>query len=122
MKNYRGTALASVRATIWKTFGVERLPVLPSNPSVADIIAWKQAPETIACFDALFEKNNDNVYWISVIARVAFNEATVPNLSYTHCAFTMAVCDIFLNPAFKAIVCTEKRMKRRMACYIVSYR
>src|SRR5256885_8940849 len=52
---------------------------------------------TIACFDALFEKNNDNVYWISVIARTAFNEATVPNLTHAHCAFTMAVCDIFLR-------------------------
>ena len=70
---------------------------------------------------ALFEKNNDNVYWISVIARVIFNEAMVPNLSHAHCAFTMAVCDIFLNPASKAIVCTEKRMKRRMECYIVSH-
>src|SRR5947209_1612575 len=122
MKNYRGTALASVRSAIWKTFGAERLPVLPSNSSAADIIAWKQASETIACFDSLFERNNDGLYWIAVIARAAFNEVTVPTLSHAHCAFTLTVCDILLNPASKAIVCTEKRMKRRMERYIVSHR
>ena len=122
MKNYQDTVLASIRSAIWKTFGAERLPVLPSNSSAAGIIAWKQASETIACFDALFERNNDGLYWIAVIARAAFNEATVPTLTHTHCAFTLAVCDILLNPASKAIVCTEKRMKRRMERYIVSPR
>jgi len=122
MKNHRGAALASVRSAIWRVFGTEKLPLLRSNALLADIVLWKNSAQVSACFDALFEKNNDDVYWVMVIARTAFNEATVPNLTHAHCAFTMAVCDIFLNPASKAIVCTEKRMKRRMECYIVSHR
>ena len=113
--------LASVRSAIWHVFGAEKLPLLRSNALLADIVLWKNSAQVSACFGALFEKNNDDVYWVMVIARTAFNEATVPNLTHAHCAFTMAVCDIFLNPASKAIVCTEKRMKRRMECYIVSH-
>src|SRR6185369_1483890 len=122
MKNYRGTALSAVRNAIWKTFGAERLPVLRANSSTSDIIAWKQSTETIACFDALFEKNVEGYFWVTAIARTAFSDAAVPMLTNAHCAFTLAVCDIFLNPASKGIVCTEKRMKRRMTRYIVSFR
>jgi len=122
MKNHQGAALASIRSAIWRVFSAEKLPLLRSNALLADIVLWKNLAQVSACFGALFEKNNDDVYWVMVIARTAFNEATVPNLTHAHCAFTMAVCDIFLNPASKAIVCTEKRMKRRMECYIVSHR
>lgn len=121
MKNYRGTALSNVRNAIWKIFGVERLPVLRANSSAADIISWKQAKETIDCFDALFEKNSDGIFWVKAIARTAFTDAAVPNLTTTHYAFTLVVCDIFLNPNSKGIICTEKRMKRRMARYTVSF-
>jgi hypothetical protein len=122
MKNHRGAAMANVRSATWRVFGSERLPPLRSNALLADVITWKQAQKTIACFDALFEKNDDDRYWIVVIARTAFNEAMVPTLSHAHCAFALAVCDILLNPASKGIICTEKRMKCRMEHYIVSLR
>ncbi|RIB14637.1 hypothetical protein C2G38_2194478 [Gigaspora rosea] len=35
-----------------------------------------------------------------------------------HCAFTLAVCDIILNPKSKYIKCTEKLMKRRLKRYL----
>src|SRR5256886_10870204 len=119
MKNHRGAALASVCLAIWRIFGAEKLPLLRSNALLADIMLWKNLAQVSACFGALFEKNNDDVYWVMVIVRTAFNEATVPNLTHAHSVFTMAVCDIFLNPTSKTIVCTEKRLKRRMECYIV---
>src|SRR5947209_19334695 len=122
MKNHRGTALASVRSAVWKTFGTSKLPPLNTSASAQDIIAWKQSSETIACFDCLFEKNADDVFWVTIIARATFTEAAVPNLTSCHCAFTLAVCDILLNPASKSTTCTEKRMKRRMDRYIVSLR
>jgi len=120
MKNYRGAALANIRSSIWRVFGAEKLPLLRSNTSLANIVEWKKKPEVNDCFGNLFNKNNDDIYWIMVIARTTFNEAIVPNLTHAHCAFTLAVYDIFLNPASKSIVCTEKRMKKRIECYIVS--
>ena len=104
--------MANVRSATWRVFGSEKLPPLQSNALLSDIIAWKQAQKTIACFNALFERNDDDHYWITVIAQTAFNEVMVPTLSHAHCAFALAVCDILLNPVFKEIICTEKRMKR----------
>jgi len=121
MKNYQGTALSSVRNAMWRVFGAERLPPLRSNASAADVIQWKQSQPVIAAFDSLFQQNAEGVFWITAIARAAFSETAVPNITSTHCAFTLAVCDILLNPQSKGTVCTEKRIKRRMARYIVSY-
>ena len=89
MKNYRGTALSNVRNAMWKVFGVEKLPPLRSNASAADVIKWKQSQPVIDTFNSLFEKNSDDVFWITAIARAAFTEAesqtlltlTVPLLS-----------------------------------------
>src|SRR4051812_33053851 len=120
MKNHRGASLANVRAAIWRVFGANELPLLRSNAALTDIVAWKQSKQTAACFDRLFQKNTDGIFWVMVIARAAFTEAAVPNLTTAHHAFTLAVCDIFLNPASKGIICGEKRMKRRMDAYIVS--
>ena len=51
-----------------------------------------------------------------VIAQVAF-----PKIEITaeHCAVTLAVCDIYLNPDSKGIICNEKRIKNQMRKYIV---
>ena len=62
MKNHRGAALASVRSAIWRVFGTEKLPLLRSNALLADIVLWKNSVQVSTCFDALFEKNNDDVY------------------------------------------------------------
>jgi len=113
--------LSNVRNAMWKVFGVEKLPPLRSNASAADVIKWKQSEPVVDTFTSLFEKNSDDVFWITAIARAAFTETAVPNLTNAHCAFTLAVCDILLNPQSKGTICTEKRIKRRMARYIVSY-
>jgi hypothetical protein len=56
----------------------------------------------------LFQENSEGVYWVSLIAQAAFSEGTVPTLSNAYCAFTLAVCDIFLNPRSRGIICSEK--------------
>ena len=76
----------------------------------------------INCFLSLFEINNDGLYWVMAIARSAFSESAVLTLSRAHCAFTLAVCDIYLNPHSVRIVCNEKQMKLRMDKYIVRSR
>jgi hypothetical protein len=120
MKNHRGSALQSVRAAMWRVFGSERLPTLRSNTDAATIVAWKSTKQVNDCFCLLYELNHEGVFWVSIIARVAFTEVAAPTLSHEHCAFTLAVCDIFLNPRSKGIICTEKRMKYRIERYLVN--
>jgi len=121
MKNYQSTALFNMRNAMWKVFSVEKLPLLRSNASAMNVIKWKQSEPVVDTFISLFKKNSDNVFWITVIARAAFTKTAVPNLTNTHCAFTLMVCNILLNPQSKETICTEKHIKWRMAWYIVSY-
>jgi hypothetical protein len=107
---------------MWRVFGVERLPQIKRFATAADIVEWKKNINVINCFSSLFEINNDGLYWVMAIARSAFSESAVPTLSHAHCAFTLAVCDIYLNPRSVGIVCDEKQMKLRMDKYIVRSR
>ncbi|CAG8586522.1 4444_t:CDS:2 [Gigaspora rosea] len=118
VKNHRGAALQNVHSSIWKVFGRERLPLLKSTISAAGIIRWKKSPQVDDCYRALFEKNSEGVFWVSIIARSAFSMVAVPTLTNHHCAFTLAVCDILLNPRSKTVLCKDKLMKRRMSQYI----
>jgi len=112
--------LQSVRSSIWKVFGHERLPPLKSTASATEILRWKESPQVNDCYRALFEQNSEGVFWVSIIARSAFSMVAVPTLTNHHCAFTLAVCDILLNPRSKSVMCKDKFMKRRMSQYLVS--
>jgi hypothetical protein len=120
MKNYRGAACQNVRNSIWKVFGVEKLPLLKSSAGASEIVRWKQSAEVADCFRSLFVQNESGAYWIDLIARNAFSTAAVPTLTHDHCAFTLAVCDIILNPRSRSVQCTQKRMKRRVEKFLVS--
>ena len=119
MKNNRGAALQSVRLAMWKVFGSERLSSLKSNAKASIIVKWKENPKIGECHRLLFETNSENVFWISAIARAAFSESTVLTLTSEYCAFSLVVCDIFLNPKSKSITCDEKNMKHRIEKYLV---
>src|SRR5260364_179723 len=119
MKNNRGAALQSVRSAMWKVFASERLPFLKSNAKASIIVKWKENPKIGECHRLLFETNSKNVFWISVIARAAFSEITFPTLTSEHCAFSLAICDIFLNLKSKSITCNEKNMKHHIEKYLV---
>ncbi|RIB01948.1 hypothetical protein C2G38_2050450 [Gigaspora rosea] len=103
MKNYQGAACQNVRNSIWKVFGVEKLPLLKSNTGASGIVRWKQSVEVADCFCSLFVQNESGAYWIDLIARNAFSTAAVPTLTHDHCAFTLAVCDIILNPQSRSV-------------------
>ena len=120
MKNLRGASVQNVRAAVWHVFGCERLPPLKKNAVPADIVSWKQSEEVLDCYRALFEMNEEGVFWVSIIARAAFSMVAVPILSNEHCAFTLAVCDILLNPKSRSVTCSEKRLMRRIERYLVS--
>ncbi|RIB10770.1 hypothetical protein C2G38_2205238 [Gigaspora rosea] len=109
MKNYRGVAFQNIRNSIWKVFGVEKLPILKSNTGASEIVKWKQSVEVADCFRSLFVQNESGNYWIDLIARNAFSTAAIPTLTHDHCAFTLAVCDIILNPWSRSVKCMEKR-------------
>lgn len=119
MKNHRGTALASVRQALFSVFGSEKLPRLGSQADHRKISKWKQNPKVKACHKLLFELNPDGNFWVSEIARVAFPETSVPTMNNHYLSFTLSVCDIFLNPKSKGVVCTEKEMKKRLEFYQV---
>ncbi|RIB17040.1 hypothetical protein C2G38_2038086 [Gigaspora rosea] len=117
MKNYHGAASQNVRHAIWRIFGSEKLPSLNSNASAPEIVNWKKSSQVAACFRSLFEQTESGVYWTDMIARSAFSTAAVPTITPEHCAFTLAVCVIILNPKSKYVKCNEKLMK----CYLKQY-
>ncbi|RIA99878.1 hypothetical protein C2G38_2236936 [Gigaspora rosea] len=121
MKNYRGAACQNVRNSIWKVFGVEKLPLLKSNADASEIVRWKQSVEVADCSCSLFVQNESSAYWIDLIARNAFSTVAVPTLTHGHCAFTLAMCDIILNPRSRSAQCTQKRMKRRVEKFLNDY-
>ena len=121
IKNNHGAALQNIRSAVWRVFGHERLPPLKSNAAAADIVRWKESPQVSDCYRALFQQNNNGIYWVSVITRTAFSTAAVPILTNEHSAFALSVCDILLNPRSRNILCMEKRMKRRIEQFLVSY-
>ncbi|RIB05109.1 hypothetical protein C2G38_2047870 [Gigaspora rosea] len=118
MKNYWGAAFQNVRNLIWKVFGVEKLPLLKSNAGVSEIVRWKQSVEVADCFCSLFVQNESGAYWIDLIARNTFSTAAVPTLTHDHCAFTLAMCNIILNPRSRSVKCTEKRMKHHIEKFL----
>ncbi|RIB04095.1 hypothetical protein C2G38_2223323 [Gigaspora rosea] len=121
MKNYWGAACQNGRNSIWKVFGVEKLPLLKSNAGASEIVRWKQSVEVADCFRSLFVQNESGAYWIDLIARNAFSIAAVPTLTHDYCAFTLAVCDIILNPRSRSGQCTQKHMKRRAEKFLNDY-
>ncbi|CAG8855429.1 5178_t:CDS:2, partial [Gigaspora margarita] len=102
-------------------FGVEKLPLLKSNAGASEIVKWKQSDGVAECFRSLFVQNKSGVYWIDLITRNAFSMAAVPTLTHNHYAFTLAVCNIILNPRSRSVKCTEKRMKCRMEKFLNNY-
>src|SRR5437868_15527405 len=98
MKNHCGASLQNVRHSIWKGFGYEKLPPLKSNAAAEVITKWKESQEVAKCFHSLFEIYDNGMLWVAVIARTAFSTTAVPTLSNAHCALTLAVCVILLNP------------------------
>ncbi|CAG8807344.1 25285_t:CDS:2, partial [Racocetra persica] len=74
---------------MWKVFGSEQLPLLKSNTKASAIVKWKKNLKINNCHCLLFEQNDDGVFWISIIARFAFLEVIVPNLTNEHCAFAL---------------------------------
>ncbi|RIB22670.1 hypothetical protein C2G38_2243161 [Gigaspora rosea] len=118
MKNYRGAASQNVHSSIWKVFGCEKLQ---NNATATEIVKWKESEQVAQCFRTLFEYNDNGVLWITIIARSAFSIAAVPILTNHHCAFTLVVCDIILNPRSRTIVYTEKRMKYCLEQYLTDF-
>ncbi|CAG8773615.1 10871_t:CDS:2, partial [Ambispora leptoticha] len=78
--------------------------------------------EVNTCYHALFEQNEDGVFWVSVIARTAFSTIAIPTIMSEYCAFTLAVCDILLNPCSQNILCKESRMRYRINQYLSNFK
>ncbi|RIB23775.1 hypothetical protein C2G38_2288244 [Gigaspora rosea] len=92
-----------------------------SNAGASEIVRWKQSVEVADCFRSLFVQNESGTYWIDLTARNAFSMAAVPTLIHDHCAFTLAMCDIILNPQLQSVRCTQKHMKRRVEKFLNDY-
>ena len=114
--------MANIRDAIFNTFGQERLPNLSHNASAQAIIEWKQNPLVAQCYQELFVPDEDGIFISTRIARNAFNETGVPELTNDHLALCLTVCDIVLNPDSSGIVCSDREVRKRMKHYLVSIR
>ena len=108
MKDVRVYA-AAVQNAIFKELGLQ---VTNNKKNATNIVEWKKSSKVRECYNRLYS-NDENA--IENIARYAF-----PNISEKEELFddiyiyTVAVCDIILNPEYPDMKCAKKPLERRL--------
>ncbi|CAB4417898.1 unnamed protein product [Rhizophagus irregularis] len=111
MKDLRGTYAATVRNSIFKELGLQ----IPNNRKKCNFInisEWKKSKRVKECYIKLYD---DNENAIENIANLAFPTISRDDESYKGVyIYTVAVCDIILNPGYPDIECAKKPLERRL--------
>ena len=94
----------------------ERLEHIDNNASAVRIANWKSSKKTQAAYAEIF--SNDEL--LMDIANLVFKEYKGKDLPAMHCAYTLAICDILLNPKSSGIKCNDKSVVKRVNTFLVS--
>jgi hypothetical protein len=110
MKDLRGTHAAAVCNGILKEFGLQVVSNRQKN-TANDISAWKKSKKVRECFHKLYDENENA---IENIATHAFPQVDHEDKSFDNIyVYTVAVCDIVLNPDYPDIECAKKPLLKR---------
>src|SRR5271154_4201143 len=110
MKDVRGTHITAVRNAIFKTFGLQTTTICRKNSQ--DILGWKKSKKVKESYEKSFTDRNV----IENIVTKAFsylNMASEDVFSNMY-IYTVAVCDIILNPDNPTIEILKKSLELRM--------
>lgn len=101
---------------MFAVFGEQKLEFIDNTASPVKIAEWKMSEKTREAYAELFE-NHD---LLSKIAYSVFKQNKDEELSIMHCAYTLAICDILLNPKSSGIKCNDKSVVKRVNAFLVS--
>ncbi|CAG8679298.1 24483_t:CDS:2, partial [Dentiscutata erythropus] len=113
-RNKRNDIASTIRNA---TFTVLNIGRVDNNISATKLSEWKASKETCNAYNSLFE--NDEL--ITSICLLAFKQFRGNSLPPIHCAYTMAILDILLNPTSSSIRCTNKAIARRVHVLMEAY-
>ena len=108
--------MASVRNSLFSTFGEQLLERIDNNSPSVKIAEWKKDPKTQAAYEKLFT-NHD---LLTKIGYSVFKQLKDKELPAMHCAFILSICDILLNPKSSGIKCNDKSVSRRINAFLVN--
>ncbi|CAG8578174.1 2655_t:CDS:2, partial [Dentiscutata heterogama] len=110
----RNDLASAIRSAVFTVFSEEQLEMVDNTMPSAKLAEWKTSEKTRAAYNLLFENNE----LIISICYSAFKQFHGKNLSPMHCAYTMAICDILLNPKSSSIKCSDKAITRRVRAFM----
>jgi hypothetical protein len=100
-------------------FGESNLTRINTSARVDDIQTFKKSKKTKAAFECLFETDyNNNLPYVEAIKKKAWGKK---NTTKKDTAFTLAVCDIVLNPKHPKISVSDNSLRNRFNLYLVSF-
>jgi len=104
IRNLRSNLSTKVKTSIFKVF--DKLPPINNNAKAAEIIAWKNSPIVIECYNKLYKEieHTSEKYIVRIIKSVWPKKEIISN---SHTAWCVSVAEIFLNPHNEHIQITE---------------
>ena len=92
------------------------------NASPNEINEWKASEKVRICYENLHKpisnENVDVMYILRIVERVFVSSK---NATETLVAYTMSVCDVFLNPENANIQITKKTVKDKFKEFLVTF-
>src|SRR3954466_6368576 len=108
-----------VRAAMFNVFGENNLTRINTTADTNTIQAFKRSHKTKKAFNCLFELDDDNTLpYIEAIKKKAWEKKSTTKMND---AFTLAICDIMLNPKHPKISVSDDALHNRFDAYLVSY-
>ena len=96
----------------------KEVPPISTTSSPTEISEWKAHPAVAKCHKCLFkrvEHDNTDTFMTRIINKVWPVKKKTPKI---HIAYTIAVCDFFLDPNVKTIQVSEPLIKEKLSKYL----
>lgn len=116
-RSVRGTFTSKVKDAIHYVFS--ELPQINTCSSIDD---WKKKPVVGKCYSKLFKKVKNEPttsYMTKIIDRVLRDRR---NASKVQIAFTISICETYLDPCNEVVQISEVTMQPRIAKNLVSFK
>ncbi|GET66215.1 hypothetical protein GLOIN_2v1489211 [Rhizophagus irregularis DAOM 181602=DAOM 197198] len=104
-----------VRSAMFDIFGKKNLTRINTSAGVDDIRAFKNSKKTKQAFKCLFKADDDNnLPYVEAIKKKAWGKK---NTTKKDTAFTLAICEIVLNPKHPKISVSDNALHNRFNIY-----
>ena len=102
---------------MFSTFAADKLPVINTNDSSNEVLAWKNSSVVAECFEKL--KTNGDYYLNKILDKVYGTDPE--KRSEVQVAFTIVLVHYVLNPKKEHIKIKEEVLQRKIQKYLEMY-